>query len=287
MNRRLFMVAAAMLFARSAASSAAEYTFVFDPLDAHFSPQLAGNHDALTATVSLLQDYGGAEGVHFILVGALPADCLAAVDCDARDLLKRRVESLSAEVAASADGARLLTLLQWQSVPFASESLHVEGLQLRLRVDPPAVYSAQCPYDLQVTDPRLPAEVAATGDQPPSWVSVRGLVAVPISVAASVRVTSAIRNSGEVTATQRRKDHNARLNSGAIQAQWSASQLNWDADAADVEIASDSQPRDIGNVILPWADPDTKSADSQPADTKSADTSADSESCRLHFVLRH
>jgi hypothetical protein len=282
MSRRLLIVAAAAICAGSAmgTASAAEYLFVFEPVDAHFAPERADNRSSLAATLSLLQDYAGAEGVHFVLAGDLPAECVAAADCEARSLQKRRVDSIKAEIAALPDGARWSAQLQWQATPSASEGTHVEGLQLRLRLDPPSVFSGECPYQLQVTDPRLPAELSAAGAEPKAWVSVRGLDAIPISGAASMRATAAVRNSGTVTATQRLNDHDALLSSGSTQAEWSAGQLDWHADAADVDIGSASQPRDIGNVILPW--------DENPASLPTAGTNSGAAfaTCRVHFVLR-
>jgi hypothetical protein len=47
-----------------------------------------------------------------------------------------------------------------------------------------------------------------------------------------------------------------------------------------VDIGSASQPRDIGNVILPW--------DENPASlpTAGANSGAAAATCRVHFVLR-
>ena len=39
------------------------------------------------------------------------------------------------------------------------DRIHAEVLRLLLRADPPTVFSGKCPYQLQVTDPRLPAEL--------------------------------------------------------------------------------------------------------------------------------
>ncbi len=256
--------------------SAAEYLYVFAPLEANFAPDLAGNRASMMATLSLLEDYSAAEGVHFVLAGELPAECAAAADCEARNLLKRRVESVTAALGALPDGARLVTLLQWQPIPPAPGGSHVEGLELRLRLDPPAVFSGQCPFELQVTDPRLPAELFSSDHEANPWVSVRGLTSIPVSTAASMRATPAVRNSGAVTASQRTSDHNAILSSGAVQVRWTAEQLTWTGDAADVDIDSESEPRDIGNVILPWND--GQSGDSDAATTVG--------SCRVHFVLR-
>jgi hypothetical protein len=282
MTGRILITAAAALFAALTAgpASAAEYLFAFEPLDAHFAPERADNRASLAAVVALLQDYGTAEGLHFVFVGEVPAECFAAAECDARSLHKRRLESIEVEMAALPDGARWAPQLQWQAIPMAAQSAHVEGLQLRLRVDSPSVFSGQCPYQLQVTDPRLPPQLAAVGGEPNAWVPMRGLAAVPVSGAASMRVTPAVRNSGSVTATQRVNDHDALLGSGSTQAEWSAGQLNWSGGAADVDIDGASQPRDIGNVILPW--------DENPRSLPSVvtTTSTGPASCRVHFVLR-
>jgi hypothetical protein len=281
MSRRILIMAAALGLSQVSVgiASAAEYLFVFQPLDAHFVPELAANRESLAAALGLLRDYGMAESLHFVLIGELPAPCLAAADCEARSLLKRRVESITAEMAALPDGARWVTQLQWQPIPLGPAAARVEGLQLRLRLDPPSVFSGQCPYQLQVTDPRLPPQLPTddtqSGTQSDLWVSVRGLAAVPVSGAASMRVTAAVRNSGTVTAIQKMDDHDALLGSGSMQAQWTAAQLNWNADAAEVDIDSAGRSRDIGNVILPW--------DDAPAGSSSSDAA---QGCRVHFVLR-
>jgi len=126
----------------------------------------------------------------------------------------------------------------------------------------------------------LPPELAALGAEPNTWVPMRGLDSVPVSAAASMRVTPAVRNSGPVTAIQRLNDHDTMLSSGSTRAEWSAGQLSWSAGAADVDIDGASRPRDIGNVILPW--------DENPAGPPSVGTTAapGPASCRVHFVLR-
>jgi hypothetical protein len=290
MSRRFLSIVAAAMFAQSApaTASAAEYLFLFEPEDAHFTPALAENRSSLAAALALLQDYGTAVGMHFVLVGDLPAECLTAPDCEARSLQKRRVESIRAAMAALPDGTRWMTQLQWQPISTTPEHIHAEVLRLLLRLDPPSVFSGQCPYQLQVTDPRLPAELEVLGEEPTAWVSMRGLTAIPVSGAASMRVTPAVRNSGTVTVTQRLNDHDALLSSGSAQAQWSAGQLKWDADAADVDIDSASQPRDIGNIILPWEE-NPRSLPSIATSASTATTSSAATapgSCRVHFVLR-
>jgi hypothetical protein len=290
MSRAFLGILAAAIFAQMApgTASAAEYLFWFEPKEAHFAPERADNRGSLAATLALLKDYGTAVGMHFVLVGDLPAECLAAADCAARSLLQRRVESIRAAMAAMPDGRPWVTQLQSQPISVKPERMHAEVLRLLLRVDPPSVFSGQCPYQLQVTDPRLPAELELLGEEPTVWVSMRGLTAVPVSSAASMRVTPAVRNSGTVTVTQRLNDHDALLSSGLAQAQWSAGQLQWNADAADVDIDSASQPRDIGNVILPW-DENPSSLPSIPTTASSATTSSTTTppgSCRVHFVLR-
>jgi hypothetical protein len=302
MSRGFLSILAAAMFAQIAvgAASAAEYLFLFEPKDAHLTLERADNRASLTATLALLQDYGTAAGMHFVLVGDLPAECLAAADCEARSLQQRRVEAIQAAMAALPDGMRSVRQLQWQPIPVKPDRIHAEALRLLLRVDPPAVFSGQCPYQLQVTDPRLPAELEVLGEEPTEWVPMRGLTAVPVSSAASMRVTPSVRNSGTVTVTQRLNDHDALLGSGSAQAQWSAGQLQWNADAADVDIDSASQPRDIGNVILPWdenprslpniptkANPATTSSTATTADPATASITATAQGyCRVHFVLR-
>ena len=185
-------------------------------------------------------------------------------------------------MAALPDGMRWVTQLQWQPILGKPERIQAEVLRLLLRVDPPTVFSGQCPYRLQITDPRLPGELEVLGEELTTWVPMRGLTAVPVSGAASMRVTPALRNSGTVTVTQRLNDHDALLGSGSAQAQWSADQLQWNADAADVDIDSASQPRDIGNVILPW-DESARSLPNIPTPSSAAMAPG---SCRVHFVLR-
>jgi hypothetical protein len=290
MSRGFLSIVAAAMFAQMAVgtASAAEYLFVFEPEDAHLTLENADNRASLAATLVLLKDYGTAVGMHFVLVGDLPAECMAAAECEARSLQKRRVEAIQGAMAALPDGMPWVTQLQWQPISMRPEGIHAEVLRLLLRVDPPTVFSGQCPYQLQVTDPRLPAELDVLGEEPTEWVSMRGLNAVPVSSAASMRVTPAVRNSGTVTVTQRLDDHDALLSSGSAQVQWSAGQLQWNADAADVDIDSASQPRDIGNVILPW-DENPRSLPNIPTTASAATTSSTPTaqgSCRVHFVLR-
>lgn len=262
---------AAMIYA--APGCAADYTLAFDSGSARFMADRGDNATTFSAIVSLLRAFNASHGIDFVLVGELPAECSATPDCTASLLLRQRVEAVTAQVTAQPAGGELIAQLRWQSIPPATP--HVEGLQLRTVSAPPRAFSDRCSYQLEITDPRLPPPLP-TAATTPSWVAVQGPGAVPITANTLIRISpgAAQKNPpATLTALESLKDHDVVLSSGSAQAQWTAMQLQWEADDADVVVEDSSQPRDIGDVVLPW--------DTQPSAPR---TLPPETGCHMHFV---
>ncbi len=274
MRRRLAMVAVAIALCGAGIDRAAQYAFIFEKASGQFVPELADNRTTLAALHSLLEDYATARGLQFVLVGELPADCPATSDCPGAILLRQRAQAITSQLMLQPDGATLVAMLQWRAVPPATA--HIEGLRLRVQPVTPTDFSDRCPYQLEVTDPRLPSLLTA-GDDNQGWVGIQGLAAIPITEGAAIRVRAAhpAFSSATIVASESLSDHDVELISGPLQVQWSAEQLEWSDDGADVVIEGGAQPRDIGNVILPW------NGDSG----RQADNTTSTKGCRLHFVL--
>ena len=253
---------------------AADYTFAFESGSAKFVADRGSNATTLSAIASLLRNHGASHSIDFVLVGELPAECSAAPDCPASLLLRQRVEAVTAQLLAQPTTGNLVAQLRWQSIPPATS--HVEGLQLRTVSAPPKAFSDRCSYQLEIADPSLPPPLsAATGAA--SWIAVQGPGAVHITGDALLRVSSATAQKNApatLTALESLKDHDVVLSSGSTQAQWTAMQLQWEADGADVVVQDSSQPRDIGDVVLPW--------DAQPSTPRAAPAES---GCHMHFVL--
>ena len=109
---------------------AEEYTFNFDP----GSPQLVDSKGDNAANIgrvfSLMQDFGGGHGIQFVLLGEVPAECMAALKCDEAKLLRRRVEAVSERVIALSGSGNSVQQLRWRPVPPATP--HLEGLTVRI-----------------------------------------------------------------------------------------------------------------------------------------------------------
>lgn len=252
---------------------AADYTLVFEGGSAKFVADQGGNATTLAAIAALLRNHGASHSIDFVFVGELPAECSATPDCPASLLLRQRVEAVTAQLLAQPAAGSLVGQLRWQSVPPATP--HVEGLQLRSVSAPPKAFSDGCAYQLEIADPSLPPPLSAAGGTP-SWIAVQGPGAVHITGDALMRVSSssAQKNApATLTALESLKDHDVVLSSGSPQAQWTAMQLQWEADGADVVVQDSSQPRDIGDVVLPW--------DAQPSTPRAAPAES---GCHMHFV---
>lgn len=253
---------------------AADYTVVFASGSAKFAADQGGNAKTLAAIASLLRNHGASHSIDFVLVGELPAECSASPDCPASLLLRQRVEAVTAQLMAQPATGSLVAQLRWQSIPPATP--HVEGLQLRTVSASPRAFSDRCSYQLEIADPSLPPPLSgATGA--PSWIAVQGPGTVHITGDALLRVSSStVQKSAPATLTalESLQDHDVVLSSGSPQAQWTAMQLQWEADGADVVVEDSSQPRDIGDVVLPW--------DAQPSTPRAP---AAELGCHMHFVL--
>lgn len=253
---------------------AADYTLVFSSGSASFAADQGSNAAAITAIASLLRNHGVGHSIDFSLVGELPAECSANPGCPASLLLRQRVEAVTAQLMAQPGAGNLVAQLRWQPIPPATP--HVEGLQLRTVSAPPKAFSDRCSYQLEIADPRLPPPLAAATSAP-SWIAVQGPGAVHITGDALIRVSSGTGKKDApvtLTALESLKDHDVVLSSGSTQPQWTAMQLQWGADGADVIVQDSSQPRDIGDVVLPW-DPEPDTAKAAPAES----------GCHMHFVL--
>lgn len=266
--------AAAALLVCVCGARAEEYTFNFDP----GSPQLVESKDDNRANIgralSLIQDFGGQHGIQFVLLGEVPAGCMADLKCDEVKLLRQRVEAVSERVIALSGSGSSVQELRWQPIPGSMP--HLEGLRLRIRDFASQVFSAQCPYHLQVSDPRLPRTIAPDGtDQ--DWVTVVGTAPVPVTDRTLIRVRSGASQSSqaELAARQFFKDHQTTLDSGSEQIQWGAAQFKWGEGGADVIVEEKLVSRDIGNELVPW---NTDSASPAPA-------ASDTPGCRINFQL--
>jgi len=274
---RVCAVAAAATLAaiiHASQACATDYTLVFASGSASFVADQGDNATTLAAIASLLRNHGAAHSIDFVLVGELPAECSVNPECPASLLLRQRVEAVTTQLMAQPAAGDLVAQLQWRSISPATP--HVEGLQLRTVSAPPRAFSGRCSYQLEIADPRLPPPLSAATSAP-SWITVQGPGSVHITGDALIRVSSnATEKSGPVTLTalESLKDHDVVLSSGSTQAQWTATQLQWEADGADVVVEDSSQPRDIGDVVVPW--------DAQPGPPRA--TPAES-GCHMHFVL--
>ena len=259
---------------------AADYRFTFGPGDARFDPAQGQNRASMAATLRLLHEFAGAGGLRFVLVG----------EEDTGTLVRRRVEAVAAELTATSAEPDLVTRLQWQATSLVRGAGHVEGLSLMLRVDASPSWSALCPYQVQIADPRLPP-VFPRAHAAVEWVPATGLGVIPVSASGSVRVLSgeAAAGSGFFTAVEMLPRGPVRLQSGVTQAQWQVARMTWDDGVADVRIDpgaskselvaansdSNAHQRDIGNVVQDWKAP----KDSSQGDAGSP------PACDLHFVL--
>ncbi len=254
---------------------AADYALIFAGGSARFVADQGANATTLAAIAALLRNHGASRSIDFVLVGELPAECSATPECPASLLLRQRVEAVTAQLMALPATGNLVAQLRWQSIPPATP--HVEGLQLRTVSPPPKAFSERCSYRLEIADPGLPPSLSATAGTA-SWIAVQGPGAVHITGDASIRVSSsstAQKNTpATLTALESLKDRDLVLSSGSTQAQWTALQLHWEADGADVVVEDSSQPRDIDDVVLPW-DPQPGTPRALPAES----------GCHMHFVL--
>ncbi len=266
--------AAAALLLCAGAARADEYTFEFDPGSPQFVESKGGNRTNTGRVLSLIRHFGGTHGIQFVLLGEVPAGCMADLKCDEAKLLRQRVQAVSERVIALSGTASSLQVLRWQPVPRATP--HPESLRLRIRDLPSQVFSAQCPYRVQVNDPRLPRTIAPEGSDQ-EWVTIVGTAPVPVTDRTSIRVRSdASRSSqAELAAKQSFQDHETTLGSGSEPIQWNAAQLKWGAAGADVIVEETRVSRDIGNELVPW-NPDG-AAPLPPA--------ADASGCRINFQL--
>ncbi len=266
--------AAAALLLCACGARAEEYTFQFDAGSAQFVESKGDNRQNVGRALSVIQDFGGAHGIQFVLLGEVPAECMADLKCEEVKLLRLRVEAVSERVIALSGSAGYAQLLRWQPVPPAVP--HLEGLRLKIRDFASQVFSAQCPYHVQVSDPRLPGTLAAAGaDQ--DWVTMVGTASVPVTENSSIRIRSASAHSSqaELAARQSFKDHETTLSSGSEQIQWRAAQLQWGEGAAGVIVEDKLVSRDIDNELLPW-----NGDNSAPAPAAS-----DGAGCRINFQL--
>jgi hypothetical protein len=217
-----------LVLLQSAAAGSAEHVLTFRKGSAHFEIDLASNRVSFSSLISVLQNYGGQRSLQVLLVGELPPECSSAPDCQALALLMHRAEAVASDVQAR---GRLARPLMWRAIPPASS--HVEGLRLRVLSVGTQEFSQHCPVQLEISDPRLPPVLEST-DGSPGWIAVSGPGALPITLDASIRLRSS--QPMRLTVRQSPPGGDAVLSSGASQAQWSARQLKWDQDAAEVII---------------------------------------------------
>ena len=288
-KRLALLTCAIPLLAGSQAPSAKDYRFVFAPFEARFDPRLAQNRATLAAASQLMRDLAGAGSVRFVLVGERQADCAAAdTRCDSEGLVRQRVEAVAAELLAQSSNPQLVDHLQWQGMAPVGGAGHVEGLSLRLRILAADPRPDLCPYQVQISDPRLPPLVAPDNSDATEWVPVTGLGAISVSAQGSVRVVAGAAPAGAsfLTAIEMLPAGAVRLQSGVAQAQWRVTQMTWNAGAADVRISFGAQrgtlaasntdtptrSRGVGDVVQDWPSPPAEAA--SPA-----------RACDLHFVL--
>lgn len=241
---RVLTVAALLALCHAMSAGSAEYVLTFRKESARFEPDLADNRRSFTALVSLLQDFGSQPSLHIVLAGELRPACSAAPDCEA--LLLNRVEALATQIMDRSGGPAWIRALRWRGIP--GTAAPVEGLRLRLLSDGTPLFSARCPYQVELADPRLPPLLGAVPARF-EWVTVQGPAAVPITIDAQLRVRSAARV--EITAWESYGDARLPLGSGLSQAQWTARQLKWHANLADVIVTG--PPEDAG-AHVPGAD---------------------------------
>jgi hypothetical protein len=278
MNRRSLSLLALMGYAalRGVGSApAAEYRFTYGRGVTQLLGAAADNAATLASLTQLLRAYHATPALQFVLVGAVPANCPDSEDCPARALLQRRVETLMTQLAAQPGGVTVVGDLQWQGLAPDATTLATDALELRVRAPASAAWSQACPFELLINDPRLPAQLA-TSPEDPDWVAVSAAAAIPVGpvTALRVRLVPPPRQPVGVEVIQRLADQALPLGSGPMQAQWMATQLQWRADAAEVEISSALRSRDIGNLILPGED-------AAPAAPPASEPSG---SCHVHLV---
>ena len=262
------------LLAMSSAAATATYEFAFETGSAHPIDD-STNTRTLTAVASLLHDYQSAVGLHFILIGQLPPACGEASECPEQRLLKQRVVTvIDRLMGAQPKGTNSAAQLRWESV--VADGSRAETLWLGIRINESALWSAECPYHLQVNDPRLPPRLPTDGGDV-QWIDLQGLNAVPLTAAAVVRVRLAESPdpSASISVIQVLDGKERVLGRSRAEVQWSANDIHWSSDAADIDIDPQLPSRDIGNALLPWDD----------ADHAVAQRAAAPKHCRTHFFL--
>jgi hypothetical protein len=228
---------------------AAPYLFVFVAGSAKLSRDLPDNQIALTSLLELLSDFHGAGGFHFVIEGTVPSSCAPASDCDG--LLVSRVNSLIDSVDHLGEDARLSRDLSWRRVPEAN--LPADTLRISVSADAPKPLSPDCPYVLEISDPRLPSS-----DSHQDWLNVNGIVDIHVTPAAQIRVHTADA-AGNLSVKQGVASAERELVASAPRAEWRAGDLLGAAGIAEIrfgnpELTSASVPRkrDVAESSGTW-----------------------------------
>lgn len=261
---RSVLIAVLLLFAGIARAD--EYIFEFDPGSAQLVESKGDNGARIRGVLALIRRFGSIQGVQFVLLGEVPAPCLADLKCDAAKLLRKRVQAVSDGVVALSGSASSVQVLHWLAV--ARTTPTPELLQLRIRDLPSQVFSAQCPYRVQVNDPRLPRTIAPEGAQ--DWVTVVGTAPVPVTDQTSIRVRSDAAGASQTELAAKQTFQGDEMSLGS---EWTAAQLKWGEDVAAVIVEEKRVARDIGNELLAW-NPDSPA----PAPPVAA-----ASGCRINF----
>jgi hypothetical protein len=238
---------ALLVLLNSTAAWSAERVLTFRKGSAHFEIDLAGNRTSFASLLAVLQNYGAQRSLQVLLVGELPPECSTAPDCEALTLLMHRAEAVASDVLTQT-GGHLAHPLRWRAI--APAASHVEGLRLRVLSVGAQDFSQHCPYQVEISDPRLPPVLEST-DGSQGWISLSGPAVVPMTIEASVRLKSS--QPTQLTVRQSWRNGNVVLSTGASQAQWSARQLRWEQDAGEVIVDASPLPGSARPLVKPLA----------------------------------
>jgi hypothetical protein len=256
---RLWGVQAVLLACACVAAPAfaADYVFAFEPSAASIDLDRRDNRLTFDAMLALLADFHGASGFQFTLVGADPGHCAGNAHCDAADLLVRRVNAIVAQIDQRKDRAALATDLKWA---LDSEQLVAPDIvRLQIVALDAGALSPQCPYVLELNDPRLPPVVGHK-----DWVSVQGLTEIRVTAASAMRVHPLNPAAGGVPLRALTASGVAELGSKGPQARLMASELLSSANVADLEmgppapVMAQRRTRDVAPDSEPWPTEDTQ-----------------------------